>query len=128
MTVLKPLSDLEVMEGGSGMFECEFSKPDLNVEWFKGDQVLARSYKFTPRNDGRTYRLMIKDAAIDDAGSISCAIDATKTTANLIVKGTSFCLNLFLTSYRIFPHKLLSLFTTEIQCTSKRISKNSLTF
>ena len=103
------------------MFECEFSKPDLNVEWFKGDQVLARSYKFTPRNDGRTYRLMIKDAAIDDAGSISCAIDATKTTANLIVKGISFCLNLktsfFLISFSHFLPLKFSLLQKEFQGT-----------
>lgn len=69
------------------MFECEFSKPDLKVEWYQGEKMIPRSYKFTPRNDGRTYRLMIKDAATDDAGPISCAVDATKTTANLIVKG-----------------------------------------
>ena len=89
VTVLKPLQDLEVLEGGSGMFECEFSKPDLKVTWFLNGKPVPHSYKFTSRNDGKTYRLLIKDASVDDAGPISCSFDEVNTSANLKVKGDS---------------------------------------
>ena len=69
------------------MFECEFSKPDLRVEWQQGGKPIPRSYKFTPRNDGKTYRLLIKDASTDDAGPITCVFHDAQTTAKLIVKG-----------------------------------------
>ena len=69
------------------MFECEFSKPDLKVDWLQQEKSVPKSYKFTTRNDGKTYRLTIKDAAVDDEGPISCTIGDVKTTAKLIVKG-----------------------------------------
>ena len=69
------------------MFECEFSKPNLKVEWFLRDILVPQTYRFTPRNDGKTYRLQIKDASIDDAGLVTCSYEDVKTTANLRVKG-----------------------------------------
>jgi hypothetical protein len=86
----KPLQDQEVKKiPGRATFECEVTKPDVEVEWFKAGVQLERSSKYKMETISKTQRLVISDVSDEDDDDYVCKIKGkdTKTSAALIVEG-----------------------------------------
>ena len=82
-------SSVEVMEKEDATFVCELSKPDLDVIWMVNGKKIKPSDKYEMITEGTTYKLIIKDCQLSDAAEISIIAKDCKSTAQLIVKGTS---------------------------------------
>ncbi|NWS70048.1 OBSCN protein, partial [Crotophaga sulcirostris] len=61
------LKNEEVEEGGTAMLYCELTKPNVPVEWRKGETVLQTSDKYEIRQEGTRVELLIYDAEAQDA-------------------------------------------------------------
>ena len=73
-------------------FECEISKMDLTVEWYKGDKLLRKSEKYDMKSVGGVYSLTIHEATGEDVSDYSILVTKdVKSTAKLIVEGQLMC-------------------------------------
>ena len=89
--ITKQLSNLEVMEKQTVMFECEVSKPNQVAIWFQGADKIEPGVgdweRFRVEVDGHIHRLIIENVHLEDAKKYSCTIKDKKTSATLSVKG-----------------------------------------
>lgn len=86
--ILKPLQNVTVYEKQELVLECEFSRPNVEAVWQKGDldvKYALGTDRFTKKCDGQVYRLTIYEAKLDDAGSYSCTVKTTKTSCDVKV-------------------------------------------
>lgn len=77
-----------VLEGESCTFDCHLSH-DLNDEpsWTINGQVLVPNSRIQVINNGRNYRMTIKDAILTDAGDVVFTIKDLSCRTMLFVKG-----------------------------------------
>lgn len=75
-------------EGHSVTLQCELSKPDVPLEWRKGQLGLCPCAKYEIRQTGRLAGLVIHDVDAEDSGSYTCDTGDHQSTAKLAVKGT----------------------------------------
>ena len=69
-------------------FECEISKANLPVEWYKGDKLLRRSEKYDIKATAGVHTLVIHEAIGEDVSQYSVVVTKdVKSSANLIVEG-----------------------------------------
>ena len=69
-------------------FECELSKTNLSVEWYKGDKLLRRGEKYDIKVTGKVHSLIIRDASGEDMSEYTARVTKDVTsTAKLIVEG-----------------------------------------
>lgn len=87
MTFKQEVEDLEVKEGGCGVFSCELSKPGAPVDWRKGRVILKPGYKYEMKQEGRLTKLTINNIEESDAGKYTCKTKDSQSTAELTVKG-----------------------------------------
>lgn len=81
------LKNEEVEEGREAVLRCELTKPNVPVEWRRGDTVLRSSDKYEIRQEGTHVELIIYDVEAEDAGDYTCDSGDQQTTASLQVKG-----------------------------------------
>lgn len=76
------------MEGENCTFECQLSH-DLCDEpfWTINGQVLVTNSRIQVFNNGRRYRMTIRDAILSDAGDVVFAIKDLSCRTMLFVKG-----------------------------------------
>lgn len=76
------------MEGESCTFECQLSHV-LSDEpfWTINGQVVVSNSHFQVINNGRKYKLRIKDAVLSDAGEVIFGIKDLSCRTMLFVKG-----------------------------------------
>ena len=81
-TFTTPLKDVTIPEDQSVTLECELSKPDQKVKWFKdGKEIKAdRKRNIVPKVDGSKHSLTIPKSLIDDTAeySVKCGDEETK--------------------------------------------------
>ena len=89
---VRTLSNLEIYEKQTAVFECEVSKPNQSAKWFQaGTEIAGADFsRFTPEVDATVHRLTIVDAELDDTMKYSCCIGDKKTSAKLNVLGECF--------------------------------------
>ncbi|PKK31957.1 obscurin, cytoskeletal calmodulin and titin-interacting RhoGEF, transcript variant X11 [Columba livia] len=80
------LKNEEVEEGRTAVLRCELTKPNVPVEWRKGDTVLQPGDKYEMRQEGTRVELFIYDADAQDVGDYTCDSGDQQTTALLQVK------------------------------------------
>ncbi|XP_061739065.1 obscurin isoform X2 [Nerophis ophidion] len=71
ITLVQRLKTTSVLEGGNCYFECHLSH-NLSDEpsWTLNGQVVVSNTRFQVVNNGRKYKLTIKDAVLSDAGDV----------------------------------------------------------
>ena len=84
------LTDQTVEEEGTVTLQCEVTKPDAEVKWFKNGKPVKKSKSMEIVKDGTTHKLNIKNAKKDDAATYSATVGKDKTEAKVNVEGKIF--------------------------------------
>ncbi|NWI97348.1 OBSL1 protein, partial [Pitta sordida] len=72
VTMVRVLRDLGVLETGVASFECELSRPNAEVKWFKDGQELRPGPNCRIYSAGRRRILQLNRCELADAGSYTC--------------------------------------------------------
>ena len=70
----------------------QFKRPDVNVDWYKGEQALFSGHqeentKYKRIDDGLQRELIVKNVSHDDQGDYVCQADKYRVTLHLNVQG-----------------------------------------
>ncbi|XP_066263583.1 obscurin-like [Branchiostoma lanceolatum] len=84
--VVRNLHDVEIYEAETANFEIELSRPLPVFKWFKKGQELQATDDISIEQDGRTYKLELRNCVLGDMGTITFEAGPLKPTAMLIVK------------------------------------------
>ena len=91
--MLKPPSDVEIMETQTATLECEVSKPNQTSKWLKeGTKEVKDGGRFEIRVDGTKHSLVIKDAELGDQAEYTVVIADKSAAAKVFVGGMSHLL------------------------------------
>ncbi|KAA0704500.1 Obscurin [Triplophysa tibetana] len=83
--ILKPLRDISCPEKEKVTFECEVSRANADVKWFKGDEELKPGKKFSIHSQGNKRSLLIQTCTYEDQGQYICKTTDDNTSAELTV-------------------------------------------
>lgn len=77
--IVKTLRDVTVSENQPSVLICELNKPDVQVQWTKGDQVIKTTDSVKITSAGVFHTLTIEKTTLSDedeyvltAGDVSC--------------------------------------------------------
>ncbi|KAM8728686.1 obscurin isoform 10-T10 [Acanthopagrus schlegelii] len=84
--ISKPILDISVPEKEKVTFECEVSRTNADVKWFKGDVELKPGKNFGIHSLGRKRSLVINKCTYEDAGTYICRTADDNTSAKLTVQ------------------------------------------
>lgn len=87
VTFTKELESQTANEGDSITLRCELSKPDVPLDWRKGELGLCPCAKYEIRQMEHLNTLVINDVDIEDAGYYTCDTGDRQSTAQVTVKG-----------------------------------------
>uniref|UniRef100_A0AAR2J6N9 Obscurin, cytoskeletal calmodulin and titin-interacting RhoGEF b n=1 Tax=Pygocentrus nattereri TaxID=42514 RepID=A0AAR2J6N9_PYGNA len=90
--ILKPLGDVKIPEKEKVIFECEVSRPNADVKWFKDDEELKPGKKYGMHSQGRKRSLIIQKCSYEDQGLYILKTTDDNTSAKLTVHGRTFIL------------------------------------
>ena len=84
-----PLKDITVPEEQSVTLECELSKPDQKVKWYKNGKEIKPDRKrgIQPKVEGTKHSLTIPKTEKDDTAEYSVKIGGEETKGKLTVEG-----------------------------------------
>nr|XP_046264932.1 obscurin isoform X4 [Scatophagus argus] len=83
--ISKPIMDISVPEKEKVTFECEVSRSNADVKWFKDDVELKPGKNFGIHSLGRKRSLVINKCTPEDAGTYICRTTDDNTSAKLTV-------------------------------------------
>ncbi|XP_010295196.1 PREDICTED: obscurin-like, partial [Phaethon lepturus] len=83
--ISKPLVDISVTQKDKVTFECELSRPNVDVKWFKDGKELRPSKKVGISSQGNKRSLIIQKCEYEDQGTYTCEAAKDKTSATLKV-------------------------------------------
>ncbi|KAK9953041.1 hypothetical protein ABG768_017067 [Culter alburnus] len=83
--ILKPLRDISSPEKEKVTFECEVSRANADVKWFKDDEELKPGRKFGIQSQANKRTLLIHKCAFEDQGQYICKTTDDNTSAKLTV-------------------------------------------
>ncbi|CAK6957615.1 obscurin [Scomber scombrus] len=83
--ISKPILDISVPEKEKVTFECEVSRTNADVKWFKDDVELKPGKNFGIHSLGRKRTLVLNKCAPADAGTYICHTTDDNTSAKLTV-------------------------------------------
>ena len=84
---VKPLSNITIKERETAEFTAEVNKDGATVKWFIDNKEIEESDKFEIFSDGRTHKLIIKDAVLPDTGEVMAKVEGKTQKATLTVEG-----------------------------------------
>ncbi|XP_071275375.1 obscurin [Agelaius tricolor] len=90
--ISKPLADVSVTQKLKATFECELSKPNANVKWFKDGKEIRPSKNIGIISQGNKRSLIIHKCEYEDQGTYTCQAAEDKTSATLKVHGKTYSL------------------------------------
>lgn len=82
----KPLQDQTVEEAATATLECEVSRENAEVRWFRDGQEIRKTKKYEMIVDGRKRALVIHDCTLDDSKTYACDAKDFKTSCFLNVE------------------------------------------
>lgn len=85
MEFTKPLEDQTVEEEATATLECEVSRENAEVRWFREGQEIRKTKKYEMIVDGRKRALLIHDCTPDEAKLYTCDAKEFKTSCYLEV-------------------------------------------
>uniref|UniRef100_A0A3Q1BNW2 non-specific serine/threonine protein kinase n=1 Tax=Amphiprion ocellaris TaxID=80972 RepID=A0A3Q1BNW2_AMPOC len=83
--ISKPIMDISVAEKEKVTFECEVSRTNADVTWFKEDVELKPGKNFGLHSLGRKRSLVINKCTPEDGGTYICRTTDDNTSAKLTV-------------------------------------------
>ncbi|XP_021393666.2 obscurin isoform X15 [Lonchura striata] len=83
--ISKPLADVSVTQKLKATFECELSKPNANVKWFKDGKEIRQNKNIGIISQGNKRSLIIHKCEYEDQGTYTCQAAEDKTSATLKV-------------------------------------------
>ncbi|NXG03009.1 OBSL1 protein, partial [Sakesphorus luctuosus] len=86
VTMMRVPQDLGVPETGVASFECELSRPNAEVKWFKDGQELQPGPNCRIYSAGRRRILQLSHCELADAGSYTCDAGDCQASAMLHVQ------------------------------------------
>ncbi|XP_039553079.1 obscurin-like protein 1 isoform X1 [Passer montanus] len=86
VTMVRVPRDLGVPETGVASFECELSRPNAEVKWFKDGQELRPGPSCRIYSAGRRRILQLSRCELTDAGSYTCDAGDCQASATLHVQ------------------------------------------
>ncbi|NXE31678.1 OBSL1 protein, partial [Ptilorrhoa leucosticta] len=86
VTMVRVPRDLGVPETGVASFECELSRPNAEVKWFKDGQELRLGPNCRIYSAGRRRILQLSRCELTDAGSYTCDAGDCRASATLHVQ------------------------------------------
>ena len=89
VTITAPLKDVTILEEKGVTLECELSKPDKKVKWFKNGKEVKPDKKrgITTKVEGIKHTLHIPKSLTDDTAEYSLKFDDQETKGRLTVEG-----------------------------------------
>ena len=94
MEFIRPLENVTITEGQPMRLACTLSKDNCQVTWLKDDQEIDLSESETNRfiggQDGRVYRLEIKESKMSDVGNYTIKVEDKEQTCLVAITGKSF--------------------------------------
>lgn len=85
--ITKHLADTEVDEDSDAVFTCEVNYADEEAQWLLNDKVLFTNEVNTITQEGKVHKLMLKNLAPKDGGTITFQVRKVKESVTLKVKG-----------------------------------------
>uniref|UniRef100_A0A7M4F6M8 Titin n=1 Tax=Crocodylus porosus TaxID=8502 RepID=A0A7M4F6M8_CROPO len=82
----KPLEDQTVEEEATAVLECEVSRENAKVKWFKNGEEIHKTKKYDIIAEGRVRKLIIHGCTLDDAKTYTCDAKDFKTSCFLNVE------------------------------------------
>ncbi|KAM6948963.1 obscurin [Aplochiton taeniatus] len=86
LEVAQPIKDVEAKEKGSATLSCKFSAPPKEVNWFKGETLLAASEKYSVTLSAANAHLTIQKLTGEDSGEYRCQSGPAVSKATLTVE------------------------------------------
>ncbi|XP_029581197.1 obscurin isoform X5 [Salmo trutta] len=83
--ISKPMEDVKAPEKEKATLECEVSRTNAEVKWFKGDMELKPGKNFRIHSQGRTRSLLIHKCSKEDEGTYVCQTSDDNTSAKLTI-------------------------------------------
>ncbi|XP_031665696.1 obscurin isoform X4 [Oncorhynchus kisutch] len=83
--ISRPMEDVKAPEKEKATLECEVSRTNSEVKWFKGDTELKPGKNFGIHSQGRTRSLLIYKCSKEDEGTYVCRTSDDNTSAKLTV-------------------------------------------
>ncbi|KAM9459444.1 obscurin-like isoform 8-T8 [Salvelinus alpinus] len=83
--ISRPMEDVKAPEKEKATLECEVSRTNAEVKWFKGDTELKPGKNFGIHSQGRTRSLLIHKCSKEDEGTYVCRMSDDNTSAKLTV-------------------------------------------
>ena len=95
-TFTVPLKDITVPEEESVTLECELSKPDQKLKWFKNGKEIKPDKKrgIIPKVEGSKHTWTIPKALTEDTAEYSVKCGDEETKGKLTVEGGNICFKL----------------------------------
>ncbi|CAN9502812.1 unnamed protein product [Ophioblennius macclurei] len=84
--ITKHLADLEVDEDSDASFTCEVNYEDEEAQWLLNSKVLCTNEVNTISHEGKVHRLVLKNLAPKDGGTITFQVRKVKESVTLKVK------------------------------------------
>jgi hypothetical protein len=84
---VKPLANVTVKERETVEFSTEVNKEGVTVKWFIDNKEIEEDERFEIYAEGRTHRLIIKDAIMPDSGEVMARVEGKTQKATLCVQG-----------------------------------------
>lgn len=82
----KPLEDQTVEEEATATLECQVSRDNAEVVWFRDGQEIRKTKKYEMVADGCKRALLIHGCTPDDSRTYTCAAQEFKTSCFLSVE------------------------------------------
>ena len=85
---VRKLEDLVVNQlPCAATFECEISKSNVPIQWFKEDEPIRKGHKYDVIAEGRVHKLVVKDIGEKDEKEFFITAKNSKCSATLSIQG-----------------------------------------
>lgn len=96
MNFTSHLGDVESTLGETVTLTSELSKPGLEVEWLKNNELLSLGdSKYETVNQDCTYQLVIPNVTEEDSGAYTVSAGDVQSTAAVVIRGSFLLQNFF---------------------------------
>ncbi|KAK7507540.1 hypothetical protein BaRGS_00001475, partial [Batillaria attramentaria] len=108
-TFVRPLANITVTEHQKLALECEVSRPDKPVQWFKDDVPVTASARIRLKSEGGVHSLVIDSAELDDEAVYKAVVNGVESSAEVLVEELPTTFIRPLANITVTEHQKLSL-------------------